>query len=39
MSHRKPTSPGKDQSVFRNTAVKTKEINIKPKVSRGGIRL
>lgn len=31
--------PRKDKKVFRRTAVKTKKINIAPKVMRGGIRL
>lgn len=29
----------KDKRVFRNTAVKTRKINVSPNVSRGGIRL
>lgn len=29
----------KDQKVFRRTAVKSKKININPKIMRGGIRL
>ncbi len=28
-----------DAKVFRNTAVKSKKINIDPKIYRGGIRL
>lgn len=28
-----------DRNVFRNTAVKSKKINIDPKIYRGGIRL
>lgn len=28
-----------DKKVFRNTATKTKDLNVKPKISRGGIRL
>ena len=28
-----------DRSVFRNTAVNTKKINIEPRMNRGGIRL
>lgn len=39
MSHRKPTETRVDKKIFRNTAVRTREINIAPKVSRGGIRL
>lgn len=30
---------GKDRKVFTNAADKTKKINIKPVVARGGIRL
>lgn len=29
----------KDKQIFRNTAVKTKKININPFIPRGGIRL
>lgn len=36
---RKPTKPDVDKAVFRRTAVKSKKINIDPKVFRGGIRL
>lgn len=36
---RKVMSKGKDRKVFRRTAVKTKKVNIAPKVMRGGIRL
>lgn len=28
-----------DAKVFRNTAVKSKKINVSPKIYRGGIRL
>lgn len=28
-----------DKKVFRRTAVKTKKINVAPKIMRGGIRL
>lgn len=28
-----------DQKVFRNTAVKSKKINVNPTIYRGGIRL
>lgn len=28
-----------DPKVFRNTAVKSKKINVSPKIYRGGIRL
>ena len=30
---------GTDRRVFRNTAVKSKQVNISPRVMRGGIRL
>lgn len=36
---RKVMRSGKDRKVFRRTAVKTKKVNISPKVMRGGIRL
>lgn len=36
---RKVMARPKDRKVFRRTAVKTKKINIAPKVMRGGIRL
>lgn len=36
---RAPTRPAKDEKIFRNTATKTKAINVSPKVSRGGTRL
>lgn len=36
---RKVMSKGKDRKVFRRTAVKTKKVNIAPKIMRGGIRL
>lgn len=36
---RKVMRAAKDRKVFRRTAVKTKKINIAPKVMRGGIRL
>lgn len=36
---RKVMSKSKDRKVFRETAVKTKKVNITPKVMRGGIRL
>lgn len=31
--------PFKDKKVFRNTATKSKKININPRIPRGGIRL
>lgn len=39
MRHRTSTKKRKDNRIFRNTAMKTKQINIKPKTSRGGIQL
>lgn len=30
---------GVDKRIFRNTAKKTRAINLSPRVSRGGIRL
>lgn len=36
---RKAMRAGKDKKVFTQTANKVKKINIKPKLSRGGIRL
>uniref|UniRef100_A0AAU8B6P5 DNA binding protein n=1 Tax=Dulem virus 115 TaxID=3145592 RepID=A0AAU8B6P5_9VIRU len=36
---RKKMSRGRDRKVFRRTAIKSKKINIDPKVYRGGIRL
>lgn len=36
---RKLMKARKDSKIFRRTAVKTKKINISPKVMRGGIRL
>lgn len=32
-------SGGRDKKVFKHTAVKSKKININPKIARGGIRL
>lgn len=37
--NRMPTNPGIDQQIFRNTALRTKAINIPRRVYRGGIRL
>lgn len=37
--HRKGTKKSKDAKIFRNTAAKTKRINVAPKIQRGGIRL
>lgn len=36
---RRRVKPRKDKKIFRRTAVKSKRINIDPKVFRGGIRL
>lgn len=33
------TTSGSDGQIFRRTAVKSKKINIDPKIMRGGIRL
>lgn len=39
MSKRTPVKPVKDQKIFRNTASKTKKINLGQSPMRGGIRL
>ena len=39
MLGRKKMRRSKDQKVFRNTADKSKKVNIKPTIMRGGIRL
>lgn len=39
MSYRKKRSPGADRQAFARTAMKTKDVNVKPKIMRGGIRL
>lgn len=39
MAHRARMRPKSDHKVFRRTAVKSKKINIDPKIYRGGIRL
>lgn len=36
---RKKMRAGKDRKVFRRTAVRSKKINVNPKIYRGGIRL
>lgn len=36
---RRKVKPRKDKKVFKRTAVKSKKINVDPKVFRGGIRL
>lgn len=37
--NRRPTRKKTDSRIFRNTASKTKAINITPKIMRGGTRL
>lgn len=39
MSVRKAMRGRKDRKVFRNSAVKSKKINLNPVIRRGGIRL
>lgn len=39
MAKRQSMKPKKDKTVYTQTANKVKKINIKPKLSRGGIRL
>lgn len=39
MAHRESRDPNRDKIAFARTAAKTKDINVKPKVMRGGIRL
>ena len=36
---RRSMKPSKDRKIFRRTAVKSKKINLAPRVMRGGIRL
>lgn len=36
---RKKMDRGKDRRVFRQTAIKSKKINVNPTIYRGGIRL
>lgn len=36
---RQVMSKSTDQRVFRNTAIKSKQVNIAPRVMRGGTRL
>lgn len=36
---RKAMKSGKDKRVYTQTANSVKKINVKPKISRGGIRL
>lgn len=33
------TNKKKDHKIFKRTAAKTKSINIKPRIMRGGIRM
>lgn len=39
LAKRKELRPANDKKVFARTANKTKKVNIKPKVMRGGTRL
>lgn len=39
MSYRSKVHARSDQKKFRRTAMSTKDINVKPKLMRGGIRL
>lgn len=39
MAYRTKTKKSTDNRAFRNTAKKTKRINIAPRISRGGIML
>ena len=39
MSHRSDPHPVADKKMFARTASKTKDINVRPKIMRGGIRL
>lgn len=39
MSYRKKRNPAADRRAFARTAAKTKDINIRPRIMRGGIRL
>lgn len=39
MAKRVKTDRGKDEKIFRNTASKSKKINVNPTIYRGGIRL
>lgn len=39
MAYRKRVKPRKDNKIFTQTAMKTKKINIRPHISRGGIQL
>lgn len=37
--YRSKTGTKKDNKIFKHTAMKTKKINVRAKVSRGGIQL
>lgn len=39
MSYRKKRNPSADRRAFARTASKTKDINVRPRIMRGGIRL
>lgn len=39
MSYRVKRKPAADRRAFARTASKTKDINVRPKIMRGGIRL
>lgn len=39
MAYRKSRNPKADKRAFARTAVKTKDINVRPRMMRGGIRL
>lgn len=39
MSHRHDVNPRADKKFFARSATKTKDINVRPKIMRGGIRL
>lgn len=39
MAGKKMKSKGKDRKIFRNTADRTKKMNVRPLLFRGGIRL
>lgn len=39
MAYRSKTRKKVDNRIFTHTAQKTKKINVRPKVSRGGIQL
>lgn len=39
MSYRSPVRASIDSAVFKNTADRTKRINVSPTIMRGGIRL